>query len=121
MSAEHTPGPWAIHKSFPEYIVPAGHAHRACGASIYDARNLTYYAQVIVRVDQDSYGRGDRDATARLIAAAPDVLAALQMVPLSTEWSCMEADTQDAVLAAIAKATAAADPEPAAPAQSEGV
>lgn len=35
--------------------------------------------------------------------ALNDALCALQLVMLSTEWSCMEADTQDAVLAAIAK------------------
>ena len=40
-----------------------------------------------------------------LLQATPDMLEALQGVRASTEWSCMETDTQDAVLAAIAKAT----------------
>ncbi len=37
--------------------------------------------------------------------AAPDMLAALRLVRQSTEWSCMEASTQNAVEAAIAIAT----------------
>lgn len=41
------------------------------------------------------------------ISAAPDLLEALKLVTQSTEWPTMERDTQDAVLAAIAKAEAA--------------
>lgn len=43
----------------------------------------------------------------RSLAAAPDLLEALKLVTQSTEWPTMERDTQDAVLAAIAKAEAA--------------
>lgn len=46
-----------------------------------------------------------RPADACVLAAAHDMLAALKAVRESTEWSCMEASTQDAVEAAIAKAT----------------
>ncbi|MGG2046739.1 hypothetical protein [Burkholderia gladioli] len=46
-----------------------------------------------------------RPADAHLIAAARDAIDALKLVRASTEWSCMEASTQDAVDAAIAKAT----------------
>lgn len=46
-----------------------------------------------------------RPADAYVLAAAHDMLAALKAVRESTEWSCMEASTQDAVEAAIAKAT----------------
>lgn len=41
------------------------------------------------------------------VSAAPDLLEALKAVTQSTEWPTMERDTQDAVLAAIAKAEAA--------------
>jgi hypothetical protein len=41
------------------------------------------------------------------VSAAPDLLEALKLVTQSTEWPTMERDTQDAVLAAIAKAEAA--------------
>lgn len=45
-----------------------------------------------------------RPADAHLIAAARDMRDALIRVQLSTEWSCMESDIQDAVTAALAKA-----------------
>ena len=45
-----------------------------------------------------------RPADAHLIAAARDMRDALIRVQLSTEWSCMESDIQEAVTAALAKA-----------------
>jgi hypothetical protein len=45
-----------------------------------------------------------RLANARLIAAAPALYEALEAVTRSTEWSCMEAGIQSAVLAALAQA-----------------
>lgn len=41
---------------------------------------------------------------ARLMASSPDMLHALRLVRVSTEWACMESSTQDAVDAAINKA-----------------
>jgi hypothetical protein len=74
----HTPGPWTRHdwKSMP-YVVPVGHQSRKIGCSIHDEEDVREYAQVIAIVNQDRHGRGDREANARLIAAAPDLLAAL--------------------------------------------
>ncbi|WP_259568517.1 hypothetical protein [Burkholderia thailandensis] len=46
-----------------------------------------------------------RPADAAVLAAARDAIDALKLVRASTEWSCMEASTKDAVEAAIAKAT----------------
>lgn len=60
-----------------------------------------YYA-VFHNEDQELVG--DARANAHLIAAAPDMYEALDMVLQSTEWSCMESETQDAVITAIAKA-----------------
>jgi chromosome segregation ATPase len=61
--------------------------------------------------DEQYYGTGAliaesimRPADAHVMAAAKDMRAALIRVQLSTEWSCMEAEIQDAVTAALAKA-----------------
>lgn len=61
--------------------------------------------------DERHYGSGAmiaesimRPADAYVMAASKDMRAALQRVMLSTEWSCMEAEIQDAVTAALAKA-----------------
>jgi len=84
MNTEHTPGPWTVSKPSGNYIdTPAGHSVAA----------LTYSATL---------------ADAHLIAAAPDLLAALQEVlcdldtlrePYRNEAIC------ERVRAAIAKAT----------------
>jgi hypothetical protein len=55
-------------------------------------------------VDED-YGRQVSTGRARIADAAPTMLEALHLVRNSTEWSGMEAGTQEAVCAAIAKAT----------------
>lgn len=61
--------------------------------------------------DEKYYGEGSliaesiaRPADAHVIAASRDMRDALRRVMLSTEWSCMEAEIQDAVTAALAKA-----------------
>ncbi|WP_249176548.1 hypothetical protein [Burkholderia vietnamiensis] len=46
-----------------------------------------------------------RPADGHVIAAAHDMFRALKLVRQSTEWSCMESSTQDAVEVALAKAT----------------
>lgn len=72
----HTPGPWtAIWKG--EYVVPEEHAGRHVGGSIYPDQDRDGYAQIIAHIKSDKYGRGSREANARLIAAAPDLLAVL--------------------------------------------
>lgn len=60
----------------------------------------------LICVDCADAAEAEREeAEDRLIAAAPDMLAALLSVQQSTEWWCMETDTQDAVRAAIANST----------------
>jgi len=82
----HTPGPWAVHRSWPSYVVPAAHAHRSRGISIYPDRNRTDYAFELCHVggietwgDAKEYrsesshvSLEEAQANARLIAAAPD-------------------------------------------------
>lgn len=67
MSAAHTPGPWRfqIHES-------------ANGDEIYGFEVLTSVKRELVYFDAD--GRSETEANARLIAAAPDLLAALEGV-----------------------------------------
>ena len=85
----HTKGPWVV-TSDGHYVSPAA--------------DLTKIVALVFRPDTDSEtGRHDN---ARLIAAAPELLEALLQVRASTEWSCMETSAQDAVEAAIGKATA---------------
>jgi hypothetical protein len=118
----HTPGPWAycgadrggcscmtvMGEDHPIATVTSGDwgddypSLRLTGGSL--DRGVEAY------MEQTTYGNVPEavaKANARLIAAAPDLLEALKAVTQSTEWPTMERDTQDAVLAAIAKAEAA--------------
>ena len=85
----HTKGPWVV-TSDGHYVSPAA--------------DLTKIVALVFRPDTDS--ETERLDNARLIAAAPELLEALLQVRASTEWSCMETSAQDAVEAAIGKATA---------------
>ena len=83
-TAQHTPGPWAI----------AGH----------------YIGTLGVNVATVGYASGAEHANARLIAAAPDLLAALERIANSEEYhgdafSCDFETLQNVARAAIAKAT----------------
>ena len=86
----HTPGPWT-------YGVPSPGAN----FSIYS----TKMSIGRLGIASNSKRAAEGEANARLIAAAPDLLAALKMVQRSTEWPTMESETQDAVSAAISRAT----------------
>lgn len=82
--AEHTPGPWRVERSLDGrsdgYIRPVnGHVEPGAVAPVAVARVV------------GSRGRGETEANARLIAAAPELLAALEELvawqngpPLST-------------------------------------
>jgi hypothetical protein len=89
----HTPGPWEI-------AGPNGYGD-IDGHRVRDPRGY------ILAVAIGDVPELSPEANARLIASAPDLLEALKAVTQSTEWPTMERDTQDAVLAAIAKAEAA--------------
>jgi hypothetical protein len=68
---------WEIHSRFPEAVVHLGHGKRPYGGSVHEHRNRDCYANVVCRVLSDGFGTG-REANARLIAAAPDLIAALR-------------------------------------------
>jgi len=102
----HTPGPW---RYCPQNGSPTTGQHMIAGAK------PGYLAEV------RDCGSGDVKANARLIAAAPDLLAALQVaekfMEIASDWNMDEAeingemrstyDWLEVVRAAIAKATPA--------------
>ena len=87
MDAKHTPGPWRYQR---ENGSPTTGQHMIAGA------NPGYLAEV------RDCGSGDVCANARLIAAAPELLDALQAVVRVADRNTVEFDM---ARAAIAKAT----------------
>jgi len=99
MTTQHTPGPWAI------------------SAAMYGVGNLKVHGveftrdgitQPIANCGWDD--KGEAEANARLIAAAPDLLAALRLCERALEERDAEAEEHaaKAARAAIAKAKGAA-------------
>jgi hypothetical protein len=82
VSAQHTPGPWAPITGFgyKAYVVPLSHVGRRIGGSENPTEDRDEFAQQICATLSDPYGRGDNEANARLIAAAPDLRSALQAI-----------------------------------------
>ena len=126
MSEQHTPGPWRVLITS-GWIQTIGDPYGHGSMHIADVRGWGHLT-----------GRGGgcafseekavaiQEANARLIAAAPDLLAALrELLQLSDNWGDeirdgaltlhVAVDAVDAALAAIAKAEDAAGPPPAAP------
>lgn len=73
--SEHTPGPWHIYST--------AHATKSsCDVSIYAEtkihKNPKYLCRVYGEGSMTMYGMERRDANARLIAAAPEMLEALE-------------------------------------------
>jgi hypothetical protein len=64
MTTNHTPGPWQVNSNDPLHVCDADGESRGCSPIAF------------VQVGND--GRWTARANARLIAAAPDLLAALQ-------------------------------------------
>lgn len=84
----HTPGPWRFEEGTKTIrAVPSN--HWLASMNSWD-------------------GAVDHAANARLIAAAPDMLAALKLVADSGKFSCFDDSAWDAVNDAIAKAEGAA-------------
>ena len=77
--AGHTPGPWAVHPRR-AVIVPCAHLGRPLGAHEDPAVDAERYAQEICSLHWPDRNRKEQEvrANARLISAAPDMLAALK-------------------------------------------
>ncbi len=97
MSSEsntHTPGPWNVHRKAddPPSALPwiAGHMGRPLAFVIHES---------IARPDLER-----ANANARLIASAPELLAALKVVAGSDNWRCSVDEEWDVVNVAISKA-----------------
>jgi hypothetical protein len=98
MSTEHTPGPWTLEISdVPQTNKPF------CGICGADGAGIVY---ATLRAP------GELIANARLIAAAPDLLAALQALHAchrgfssSPDWGALDDEARAAAESAIAKAT----------------
>lgn len=88
----HTPGPWDVNWIGPRYSV---------NQSVdYGNKHIAMVSCFESRAEEDAENR----ANARLIAAAPDLLEALELCYKSMMLGCADVDAQAAYRAAIAKA-----------------
>lgn len=106
MSA-HTPGPWVAEMQY-------GENDTDCGWELQEQRavdDFTYRGAVCRITDAEhiqGITKAERDANARLIAAAPDLLAAarayMRVCPADEDTTHAFQEATDALRAAIAKA-----------------
>jgi hypothetical protein len=109
----HTPGPWSISEYSPHTVV-AGDPKGLIGGCVDPDREAERYVKVVHGMGNCDCGTLDRrfhrtrlsvkeaDANARLIAAAPDLLAALR--GMLKQYPHLESAATFAAEAAIAKA-----------------
>lgn len=93
----HTPGPWTLGDD--PCVIESEHADN----------DLGFVAMVLPSPELSWDMTGEREANARLIAAAPELLAALQSIMSGQLCGNVDTDAQrfQAARAAIAKATGA--------------
>lgn len=87
--AKHTPGPWEV-----SYLDKNGQ-------SVVKAEHIeicTCWHHSVGAIEKEMH------ANARLIAAAPDMLTALQIVQMSVGWQYMADETRALVTTALSKA-----------------
>lgn len=112
MSAHHTPGPWAVS---PLYLEHGFCANDGSIVIMADSDDGTFPVAAAGPVASFKRGQGHklidagRDANARLIASAPDLLAALKAweraIPRVDEFASVSPDSlRGKALAAISKA-----------------
>lgn len=89
-SAAHTPGPWVLDPCWDIL----GNTDDGNG--------------MVCQITTDAVPRAEAEANARLIAAAPCLLEALNLVAWSGKFECFDDDAWELVNAAIDRATGAA-------------
>lgn len=104
MISPHTPGPWSL----PHFAEPGINCN--CGYVLSDTQMgaiATVHCSGLgdFRATGDNPRYSEAVANARLIAAAPDMLAALQIASVSCGFQRLNTAAQKIVLQAIAKAT----------------
>jgi hypothetical protein len=98
MTTKHTQGPWVI--------APVVGQPEKAGQKIIFGQE---YVSVCQTIDNAGKGREETMSNAALIAAAPDLLLALERVLMAIEWTCTgdrltQEQQADLIRAAIAKA-----------------
>lgn len=90
MQAKHTPVPWAVHTTFPTYVVPLGHEQKGIGGSDNPEDEARDFAKTIAREEGTEFPQFYRSrllpeearANAKFIVRAcnshADLLAALK-------------------------------------------
>lgn len=99
MTTQHTPGPWEI----------AGPADSQGEAFLIVAgdKNIAYTGDTFDEEKHEGVITAEDEANARLIAAAPDLLAALRTLLAASRESTGNAASMDRIIAAEAVAAAA--------------
>ncbi len=110
-----TPGPWIVHSG--DSVVPVSDAHKSLGGSVDPEHEARVYAKVIHGMGSCDGGtdypefhrsrlrKDEAIANARLIAAAPELLAALRgLVDVDRRCVYGTSDLIDAAITALAKA-----------------
>lgn len=102
--SKHTPGPWRVGGS-DGWSASTDDIGQSCYQGIQD--DFGDVVALAVAFDADPFSQPDTRANARLIAAAPDLLNALQLyIAHAPEPECaIWRDVQNRARAAIAKAT----------------
>lgn len=81
MSAQHTPGPWAVGQNYGHLKVEVGAPNQAV-ATVWVRQNRNVPGEF--KTEIGAWQRGE--ANARLIAAAPELLKASQDAEWALEW-----------------------------------
>jgi hypothetical protein len=91
-TAKHTPGPWKAQKLESDGLVIRKDGWEVSTAAFDVCANIQYGAPI------------RNEADARLIAAAPELLEALELVRMSNGWRYLCSESQQVIDAAISKA-----------------